>query len=466
MERGTEGTKRSPWAWIPTLYIAEGLPYFAVNVLTVLMYVRMGIGVAEMAFYTGWLYLPWVIKPFWSPFIDLFKTKRLWTLAMQWLIGGAMAAIAFLLPLPFFFTATLAVFWLMAFFSATHDIAADGFYMLALTPHEQAAYVGIRSTFYRIASVIGQGGLVVLAGILEERLGNIATAWSIVFGILSLFFLLTAAWHSFALPRPKNDQPDLGKIDEKVSTEESLEKGGKFSSETKRIIRGFGETFVTFFRKPYIWRALAFMLLYRLPEALCVKLVQPFLVGTRESGGLGLTTKEVGFVNGTVGVVALLAGGIVGGLAIAGGGLKKWLWPMAMSLTLPCVLYCWLAMTQPTDLTAICVAVGVEQFGYGFGFTAFMLYLIYFSQGESQTSHYAFCTAFMALGMMLPGMAAGWLHDVLDKVNMTGGLQPQGYVNFFWTAVGASVVTFLSCATLKIDPEFGKKKTNKEKIYG
>ncbi|MBD5204710.1 MAG: AmpG family muropeptide MFS transporter [Bacteroidales bacterium] len=436
-------TKTSPWCWIPTLYIAEGLPYFAVNVLTVIMYVRMGIGVAEMAFFTGWLYLPWVIKPFWSPFVDLIKTKHHWTIAMEWLIGGAMAAVALLLHLPFFFTATLGVFWLMAFFSATHDIAADGFYMLALTPHDQAAYVGVRSTFYRIASIIGQGGLVVLAGILEERGGDVTTAWSVVFGVLSTFFLIVAAWHTYILPRPTDDHPS----------------GGKTAGD---IMRGFGETFVSFFSKPHIWSALSFMLLYRLPEALCVKLVQPFLVGSRESGGLGLTTAEVGIVNGTVGVIALLAGGIAGGIAISRNGLKRWLWPMAMTLTLPCLFYCLMAMTQPTDFIYICTAVGLEQFGYGFGFTAFMLYLIYFSQGESQTSHYAFCTAFMALGMMLPGMAAGWLHNELESIHIFGGEGPQGYVNFFWVAVATSVATFISCALLKIDPRFGKKNQDKQ----
>ena len=442
-ERADIGKGVSPWCWIPTLYIAEGLPYFAVNVLTVLMYVRMGVGVAEMAFFTGWLYLPWVIKPFWSPFVDLMRTKRWWTITMQWLIGVTMAGVALFLPLPFFFAATLGVFWLMAFFSATHDIAADGFYMLALSPHDQAAYVGVRSTFYRIASIIGQGGLVVLAGILEETLGNVAGAWTTVFIILSAFFFLTACWHTFILPRPATDR----------ATSEGKSAGD--------ILKGFGETFVTFFRKPHIWSALSFMLLYRLPEALCVKLVQPFLVATRESGGLGLTTTEVGIVNGTVGVIALLAGGILGGIVIARDGLRPWLWPMAISLTLPCAFYCWLAMAQPTDLLGICMAVGLEQFGYGFGFTAFMLYLIYFSRGESQTSHYAFCTAFMALGMMLPGMGAGKLHDILDGINLTGGLLPQGYVNFFWMATGCSVVTFLATACVKVDPEFGKKKGEK-----
>ncbi len=433
-----KANKTSPWLWIPTLYIAEGLPYFAVNTLTVLMYVNMGISLKEMAFYTGWLYLPWVIKPFWSPFVDIFGTKRKWTIFMQAFIGVCMALIAFLLPASFFFASTLAVFWLMAFFSATHDIAADGYYMLELDPHEQAAYVGIRSTFYRVASVIGQGGLVIMAGYLEQRMGNIPLAWSSVFGVLSLFFLLVSLYNWKILPKPASDHPQADK-------------------KAKSIVYEFCHTFVTFFQKPHVGIALAFMLLYRLPEALCIKLIQPFLVGSRESGGLALTTSEVGFINGTLGVIALLLGGIAGGLAISVGGLKKWLWPMALSLTLPCVFYCVLAMLQPDNMLFISVAVFIEQFGYGFGFTAYMLYLIYFSRGESQTSHYAFCTAFMALGMMVPGMFAGWLHEWLEKLQIFGSEIPQGYVNFFWLVVLTSVVTFIVSAKVKIDPEFGKK---------
>lgn len=440
-ERGT-GRNAEPWCWIPTLYIAEGLPYFAVNVLTVIMYTNLGIGLAEMAFYTGWLYLPWVIKPFWSPFVDLFKTKRLWTVAMQLLIGIAMAGVAFFLPTSWFFSATLACFWLMAFFSATHDIAADGYYMLQLTDHEQAAYVGIRSTFYRIASVIGQGVLVIIAGKLEERCEHISTAWSIVFGGLALLFCVLCLYHIWIMPRPEKDRPVP---DVTPST----------------ILRDFGMTFVTFFRKADIWAALAFMLLYRLPEALCIKLVQPFLKASHAEGGLGLSTAEIGFVNGTVGVIALLAGGIVGGLAISRGGLKKWLWPMALSLTLPCLAYCGLAMFQPQNFITICTAIGIEQFGYGFGFTAFMLYLIYFSRGESQTSHYAFCTAFMALGMMIPGMFAGWLHDTFAQYNILGAGGPQGFVNFFWLVMVSCLATFAVCLRVRIDPEFGKE--NKKK---
>lgn len=405
-------SKRSPWAWIPTLYIAEGLPYFAVNTLTVLLYTNLGISKTEMAFYTGWLYLPWVIKPFWSPFVDLMKTKRWWIVTMQLIIALTMGAIAFLLPTSFFFAATLAVFWIMAFASATHDISADGFYMLALDERQQAAYVGVRSTFYRIASILGQGGIVMLAGYLETSTSNIPQAWSLTFGLLSVLFLLIFLYHLWALPRPDLDHPVPGVTAKNIATD-------------------FVRTFITFFKKPYIWSALGFMLLYRLPEALCIKMVQPFLKDPIADGGLGFTTSQIGFVNGTVGVIALLAGGILGGILISKGGLRRWLFPMAASLTLPCGVYCYLAAAQPESFTLISILIGFEQFGYGFGFTSFMLYLMYFSRGESQTSHYAFCTAFMALGMMLPGMAAGWLYE-------TSG----GYEAFFWIIMATALITF------------------------
>lgn len=437
----------SPWWWIPTLYIAEGLPYFAVNTLTVLMYVNLGIGMKEMAFFTGWLYLPWVIKPFWSPFIDLFKTKRWWIVTMEFLMAIGLALVAIFLPGNYFFTSTLIVFWLIGFFSATHDVAADGFYMLALQPHEQAAFVGVRSTFYRVASIIGQGGLVMLAGYLEIKTDNIPVAWAIVFAILSLFFLIISLYHIFVFPKSQLDKPQLRMKSDKLH----------LSNEVKGLLRDFVGTFITFFKKKHIISALVFMLLYRFPEALCIKLVQPFLVASKPTGGLGLTTSEAGFINGTVGVVGLLLGGIIGGLSIAKVGLKKMLLPMACCLTLPCVFYCFLAMWQPENITSISIAVFVEQFGYGFGFTAYMLYLIYFCRGESATSHYAFCTAFMAIGMMVPGMFAGWIHEWLNKFVFFNIGPSEGFVNFFWFVFLTSTITFLSCFFLKINPEFGKK---------
>lgn len=424
----SQSAKSRPWGWIPSVYIAEGLPYFAVNILTIIMYTNMGISKDIMAFYTGSLYLPWVIKPFWSPFIDIIKTKRWWTLSMQALICVTMGAVAFLINLGNFFTATLIVFWIMAFASATHDIAADGYYMMALDEKAQAAFVGVRSTFYRIASVLGQGGIVIIAGILETKYQDIPFAWSMTFGLLSMLFLIIFIWDSIIMPRPFRDRP--------IKT-----------ISARQIIKEFFDTFVTFFSKSHIWIALLFMLLYRLPEALCLKLVPPFLLENVQAGGLGLNTAEVGFANGTVGVICLLCGGVLGGVAIAYGGLKKWLWTMALALTLPCVVYCLFALYQP-NYVWICIGIGIEQFGYGFGFTGYMLYLMYFSAGESQTSHYAFCTAFMALGMMLPGMVSGWIFNICEKVASISIIQGTGYLIFFSFVMISCIGTFISVALL------------------
>ena len=620
---------KSPWAWIPTLYFAQGLPYVAVMTISVIMYKRLGISNTDIALYTGWLYLPWVIKPFWSPFIDIIRTKRWWTISMQWILALTFAGVAFTIPAPFFFQLTLAVFWLMGFTSATHDIAADGFYMHALSEHEQSLYVGIRSTFYRIATVAGQGLLVIIAGLietgtglqpaqlsvtaapdippvlssipsrftqpvdttgtpyfiyttsqvkvssiaptevngipfktyaeavrdsvkmlnaingfvkndnskepsmtpiapdgnkesaftvwlkkwfgenrettspddniannifvvgvrlnkmpqtdepivlnvthrngdqsikLEQNLlstrfeftrdnwnktaylffevdhkikeqteatfigasGNITFAWIVVFLSLSAFFFAVAVYHSWILPHPASDSHE--------STHSASE-----------IMKEFVLTFVSFFKKEQIWIAIAFMLLYRLPEAQLVKLISPFLLDPIDKGGLGLSTGEAGLVYGTVGIIGLTIGGIIGGMVAARGGLKKWLWPMAWSMSLTCLTFIYLSYFPASSLLVINICVFIEQFGYGFGFTAYMLYLIYFSEGRHKTAHYAICTGFMALGMMLPGMAAGWLQETI------------GYRHFFiWTVI-CCVATIGVCAFVKIDPKFGLK---------
>jgi PAT family beta-lactamase induction signal transducer AmpG len=613
--------KTSPWSWIPSLYLAQGLPYVAVMTISVIMYKRMGISNTDIALYTSWLYLPWVIKPLWSPFVDLLKTKRWWIVTMQLFIGAGFAGIAFMIPVPFFFQATLAFFWLLAFSSATHDIAADGFYMLALDSNNQAKFVGIRSTFYRIATIMGQGVLIILAGFLEtatgmeplkfkvdampdyaqtsmiiepakdvqslegdlrfvtdnqtiqigvsglnkdslqaflsavealnrhngfveveqtavnqqtgkkeswwtsyvsqplgswikntfgekrevveelalagnvgvtsvwlskspdsgeqiilntslstgdksislvrgERLvfdetnwnkpaylvfqldpklasatssefkglsGNIAFAWSVTFFLLAGLFVLFSFYHRFFLPKPDSD-------------------GVAVHVTAGTILKDFAQTFVSFFKKPGVGKAIFFMLTFRFSEAQALKLISPFLLDSREAGGLGLTTGEVGLVYGTVGIIALTLGGIIGGLVAAKGGLKKWIWPMTLSMLLTIATFVYLSFSQTDNLLLINICIFIEQFGYGFGFTAYMLYLIYFSEGELKTAHYAICTGFMALGMMLPGMFAGWLQELL------------GYNHFFIWVMICCIVPVVAVMMLKIDPEYGKAK--------
>lgn len=417
--------RTSPWAWIPTLYFAEGIPYVVVMAISTVMYKRLGLGNAEIALYTSWLYLPWVIKPFWSPFVDLIRTKRWWVVAMQLLVGAALGGVAFTLNLPSAVQWTLACFWLMAFSSATHDIAADGYYMLALDSHEQAFYVGIRSTFYRVATIAGQGILIMLAGVLEVYTRSVPYAWSLTFYLTAALFLGLCLYHQCVLPRPASDD--------------------RRTVAAGHIAGEFLDTFVSFFRKPGIGVALLFMLLYRFPEAMLTKICPLFMLESKGGGGLGLSTSELGFVQGTVGVIGLTLGGIVGGLAAARGGLKKWLWPMVWSISLPNAVYIYLSYFQPTSFFAINACVFVEQFGYGFGFTAYMLYLLYFSQGRNQTAHYAICTAFMAAGMMLPGMLAGWLQEHV------------GYLNFFILVLALCLVTVIVARLIRVDPKFGIK---------
>lgn len=387
----------------------------------------MGISNTDIALYTSWLYLPWVIKPFWSPFVDLLKTKRWWVVSMQLLIGAGLAGVAFLIPMPFFFQATLAVFWLIAFSSATHDIAADGFYMLALDSPQQSFFVGIRSTFYRIAMISGQGLLIILAGAMERITGDIKLSWSITFFVLAGIFILLMIYHRYILPRPDSDTSSS-------------------KTNASEIFREFGITFGSFFRKKEILIALTFMLVYRLGESMLVKIASPFLLDARETGGLGLSTEQVGIVYGTVGVIALTLGGILGGIAASRNGLKRWIMPMALSITLPNIVYVYLSFYQPESFWLISASVAIEQFGYGFGFAAYLLYMMYFADGEHKTAHYAFCTGFMAAGMMLPGMAAGWLQETV------------GYQNFFLIIIALTIPTLAVIPFLKIDKEYGKKR--------
>lgn len=421
---------RSPWAWVPTLYFAEGIPYVTVMTISLIMYKRLGMSNTDITLYTSWLYLPWVIKPFWSPFIDLVKTKRWWITAMQLLVGAALGGVAFTVPGPWWLQGTLFFFWLMAFASATHDIAADGFYMLGLDQHCQALFVGIRSTFYRIATIVGQGFLVMLAGNLEVLTRNVRYSWSLMFYFMAGMLIALWLYHNWALPRPDEDSDRDGMT------------GSMLVSELKY-------TFVTFFRKPQVWAGICFMLFYRMPEGLLTKVSALFLIDPGHNGGLGLSPAEYGFVQGTVGVVGLTLGGILGGIAAGSHGLKYWLWPMVCAITLPDAVYVYLSYAMPSDLIIINACVFVEQFGYGFGFSAYMLYLIYYSRGEHKTSHYALCTALMALSMMIPGLFAGALQEAV------------GYRTFFIIVMLTCSLTFIVSSFLKIDPEFGKKTNGK-----
>ena len=413
---------------MPSLYFAEGMPYVVVMTVSVIMYKRLGISNADIAFYTSWLYLPWVIKPLWSPFVDMFKTKRLWVVALQAVLAVALALIAFAVSLPSFFTWTLVVFSLLAFASATHDIAADGFYMLGLPQHQQAAFVGVRSTFYRFAMITGQGLLVVLAGTIESRTGgNITAAWSATFVATAVLFVLFFLYHKFVLPYPLSDKPSLG-------------------AGARGVLHEFFQTFVIFFKKKDVVATLAFLLFYRFAEAQLVKLVTPFLLDARDEGGLGLTTSEVGVVYGTVGIAAMTVGGLLGGYVVSRNGLRFWLWPMVLIIHLPDVMFVYLSQVQPTNFLLINLAVSLEQFGYGFGFTAYMMYMIMVSEGEHKTAHFAICTGFMALGMMLPGMLSGTIQEMV------------GYKDFFLWVVLSTIPGFIVAMLVTIDPGFAKKR--------
>ncbi|WP_218932391.1 MFS transporter [Adhaeretor mobilis] len=422
---GGTDSRGKPWYWVPSLYFAEGIPNVIVVTVSVIMFKKLGISNTKIALYTSWLYLPWVIKPFWSPLVELVRTKRWWIVSMQLLIGAGLAGVGLTLPSDNFLQYSLVFLWLLAFSSATHDIAADGFYMLGLSEHDQTWFVGIRSTFYRAAMITGQGLLVILAGNLEGPLG-IASAWAMTFYIAAGFFLALAAYHGVSLPKPALDQP-------RRTTE-----GGDFLSESL-------ETFAAFFRKKEIISILAFLLLYRFAEAQLAKMASPFLLDKRSLGGLELGTTEVGVVYGTVGIAMLTLGGILGGLAAAQKGLRFWLWGMAFAINLPNVVYVFLAYAQPESLAAVNLAVVLEQFGYGFGFTAYMLFSLYISKGKHETAHYALCTGFMALGMMLPGMAAGWIQERL------------GYQHFFLWVMLCTIPSFVACWFITVDASFGRR---------
>lgn len=419
----SQPVKNNPWYWVPPLYLTEGIPYVLIITVSVIMFKNLGVDNSDIGLYTSFLYLPWVIKPLWSPLVDLYGTKRKWFLIMQLILSITFLGIGLSLPTSSFFVLSLACFWVAAFASATNDIASDGYYLLALKEEQQSFFIGVRSTFYRVAMVTGQGLFVIVVGYLEQRLGDNTQAWSITMVMVAVLMLVLTVVNLVTTPKIESQKEYV--------KEEALT---------------FGKVFLSFFQKKQIGIALVFILMYRLGESQLVKMAAPFLLDDRTEGGLALTTSEVGLIYGTFGIIALSVGGIIGGVVISRDGLGKWLLPMILALNIPNFFYFLLAYWQPESAIFPALIVILEQLGYGFGFAAFMMYLIYIAEGVSKTAHYAIATGFMALGMMLPGMISGFVQEWL------------GYSGFFLWVVIAAVPGILLVRLVRFPHEFGKKK--------
>lgn len=416
-----------PYAWVPSLYMGEALPFSAVMLLSLVMFKEMGMTDSQITLYTGWLGTPWVIKPIWSPIVDNLKTKRWWIVSMQFLMGVALAMVALTLPTAFWLKASLAVLMVIAFASATHDISADGFYIIALSDKDQELYVGVRNTFYRVGLVIGQGGLVLLVGYMQEGtfgawLQPMLSSWMAVFIIMAVLMVVLGVYHACMLPKVERSVHERFDIGEQV--------------------REFVKTLRVFVGKPHIVSALCFILLFRLPEGLLTKIVPLFLMRSADEGGLAMSDTDFGLIYGTLGVIGLLAGGLVGGWAVSRWGLKRCLWPLVMCITLPDVVYVYLSYCPTDNMWLVGSCVCVEQIGYGLGFAAYTLYLVTFSRGERSTAVFSICTAGQYLGgVMLPGMVSGLISENI------------GYQKFFLLIMLFCLVTFAVTAIVKIDED-------------
>ena len=431
MTSQTTSPSRHPFTWVPSLYLAESLPFSAVMLISVIMFKEMGLTDSQITLYTGWLGLPWVVKPIWSPIIDNFKTKRWWIVNMQFVMGIALALVAFTLPTQFWLKGCLAIFMVIAFASATHDISADGFYIIGLSGKEQELYVGVRNTFYRIGMVIGQGGLVLLAGVMQEgylgsAVQSVEMSWAIVFAIVGTLMLFLCLCHSFMLPK----------------VEKSVHENFSFSEQAHEFLL----TLKVFLTKPHLVSALCFILLFRLPEGLLTKIVPLFLTRTAAEGGLAMSDTDFGLIYGTLGVIGLLLGGLVGGWCVSRWGLKRCLWPLVFCITLPDAVYVYLSYFPTSDLWLVGAYDCIEQIGYGLGFAAYTLYLVTFSRGERSTAVFSICTAGQYLGgVMLPGMVSGLISDNV------------GYQKFFLVIMLLCLVTFAVTAFVKIEEENARK---------
>jgi len=411
------------WAFVPSLYFVQGLPYVIVNNVSVVLYKTLGVTNSTITLWTSWLSLAWAFKAFWSPLVDGVATKRLWTVAMQLSMAPVLVLVAASLGLPWFFTASLVLFFVLAFLSATHDIAADGLYMVGLDDAQQSAFVGVRSTAWRMALLVGEPALIFAAGALAPQLGQ-AGGWSAVLVASGGLFAAATVWHWFILPVAPDDTPRPG----------------------ASMLATSWATVRTFLHKDEIVPAILFIGFFRFAENHMGKLLYPFLIDPVADGGLGLSIEAAAVAKGTVGMLALTIGGILGGFAIYRHGLKAWLWPMAVAINVPNLVYVYLAWAQPESYALVCVGIAIESFGYGFGFTAYLMYMIRFADGPYKTAHYAFATGLMALAVSLASFWSGPLQEEI------------GYLNFFaWVCV-ATLPGFLVTGLIDVPADFGRRR--------
>ncbi len=415
--------KRLPWTWIPTLSFAEGQTYVIVTALSVVMLMQMGLTDTQVGLFTGWLLLPWVVKPLWSPFVGLLKTKRWWVLAMQALIGASLAGIAFSLPTAFWFQSTMCLFFLIAFCSATHNISADGFYRKEMGGENRARFEFLRNMFYDLAFLFVNGFLVMIAGVLQVQYRNqLRFSWALIFYGLAGIFIGLCLYHSRFLPRARKSELRRRTV-------------GEVTQEMKSELGGF---FHRFSLSETIFGVL-FLLLYRLPEALLCPMSKTFILRPNSQGGLGLSPQEYGFANGTVGFLGLMLGGVLGSFLVSRDGLKKWLWPMVCAISLPNVVYVYLSYSLNGDLFVVSTCVFIEQLGYGLGAVLLLRFMEFFSRGKFSATHYSVCMAISFLGLMLPGMVSGILKDML------------GFRQFFVMVMACCAISFLVAAFVKVE---------------
>lgn len=402
----------SPIAWVPSLYFAMGLPFVIISLVSVLMFSDFGISDSLIAFWVSLIMLPWTLKPLWSPFMELYKTKKFFVVLTQMVSGLAFALVALSLPLPNYFPIAIAIMGVIAISGASHDIAADGVYLTELSKDEQAKYIGWQGAFYNVAKILANGALVFLAGTLKDSFGPVY-AWMIIMLICSALLIFASLYHARVLPTKNQTKSEV------KSKAEAINK--------------LWEVLTSFFQKKYIWLYIGFIILYRFAEGFAMKIVPLFLKASVAKGGLGLSVQDIGIVYGTAGSAAFIIGSILGGYFIASRGLKRSLFTLCCIFNIPFAVYFLLAMYQPESIYVIGAAIFGEYFGYGFGFVGLMLFMMQqVAPGKHQMAHYAFASGIMNLGVMIPGLVSGYISDSI------------GYHDFFILVLIATIPAFLA----------------------